>query len=215
MWKRVWDIYIADSEFRKYYTDRPTYDLTVIDKVPIKSKAGSLYIPPKNSRDSEGHFIAFENTDKYIVVFDPSYYAYPQFSNNPVLHNVIKVRSNKQLKRVSHHPQDLITGDTFCQTWSIAWLDKTLRSLVNNATTKSKSIDAIYQSVYKISHSKKFIEYMIHNENTKTFVSVIGESQRKFKVPESTCRINSVREFIQFSQHISRDDIARIMLNKT
>ena len=106
MWKHLWDIFIADGEFRHYYTKTPSYDLVLSDKTPIRRPKGTLYIPPKR-KGGEGHFIAYEMLADKIYIFDPSAYAYQQFSKNPGLAKSISIRSKKRILKLTKHPQDL------------------------------------------------------------------------------------------------------------
>lgn len=217
VWKHLWDIFIADSEFRKYYTNVPAYDLTMNDRSPISTNKGTLYIPPKNKRDPEGHFIAYEKIGREIHIFDPSSYAYQQFQNNPELERLVSIRSGKTIRKLKLHPQDACPGDTFCQTWSLGWLKSNLRSNVITASeskNKQKTIESLYTLIRKISRSKLFINYMTYKPNIPGFNKLIIQAMKKFNLPKSTSKINDVKEFIHFSQNISLSDISRIMLNE-
>jgi hypothetical protein len=203
MWKAIWDIFISDEVFREYYTDYPSYVLTIDDESRITSKKGTLYIPPKTNKDPEGHFIAFEKKGDSIEIFDSSACAYQQFSNNPVLAQCIANRSRKKVLKLTNHPQDLCPGDTFCQTWSIAWLTD-MRSLTD-AKTQEQAITAMYTIVNTIAHSQKFIDYMLYPPNTRQFNALIKSEQ----VPDSI--INNVYDFVLVSQKTRKEEIARIM----
>jgi hypothetical protein len=212
MWKKIWDIFISDVVFREFYTGHPSYDLVVSDTSKILANKGTLYIPPKNKRDSEGHFIAFEKKGKDIRIFDPSSYAYQQFQNNPFLELSIGLRSGKSVVKLTNHPQDYCEGDTFCQTWSIAWINDRTRKLTQ-PKNKTASIDSMYKIVRTISNSTEFIGYLLFQENLSKFNKIIKGIQKEFKVPDSTCIINDVSDFVFFSQNIKKEDIARILLN--
>jgi hypothetical protein len=213
MWKQLWDIFIADGAFRHYYTNYHSYDLTMNDTTPITNTKGTLYIPPKK-REKEGHFIAYQMLGSDIHIFDPSAYAYQQFANNPDLAQSIALRSGKKVVKLTNHPQDLCQGDTFCQTWSLAWLKPNLKHLTN-VRTMNNSINSIYTIVHTVSNNDKFIGYMLNPPNKTSFNKLIKKSQKEFKIPDSTCMINNVEEFVQFSQNITKNDIALIMMNKT
>lgn len=214
MWKQLWDIFIADGEFRHYYTNCPSYDLVIGNKTPILKTKGTLYIPPAK-KGREGHFVSFEMIGNSIHIFDPSAYAYQQFSNNPGLQNSISIRTGgKKVIKLTNHPQDLCEGDTFCQTWSLAWLKPNLRNLTK-ATTMNTSINSIYSIVHTVANNDKFIRYMLDPHNRRPFNKLVKDSQKYFKIPDSTCIINNVDDFVRFSQNISKDDISRIMMNRT
>ena len=213
MWKQLWDIFIADGEFRHYYTNYNSYDLVMNDNTPINNTKGTLYIPPKKG-EKEGHFIAYQMLGKDIHIFDPSAYAYQQFANNPGLAQSIANRSRKKVIKLTNHPQDLCEGDTFCQTWSLAWLKPNLKHLTN-VKTANNSINSIYNIVHTVANNSKFSEYMLNPENKASFNRIVKQSQKDFKIPDSTCIINNVENFVQFSKLISKDDIGRIMMNRT
>lgn len=206
MWKELWDIFISDGEFRHYYTNSPSYDLDVANKTPITKSKGTLYIPPKTQR-GEGHFIAYQMIGDKIEIFDPSAYAYQQFQNNPALQKSISDRSKKTMVQLNLHPQDVCIGDTFCQTWSLAWLDPKLK----HHTEGKNTVSSMFEIIHTISKSKKFEEYMLHNE--KQFDKIVHESRKKFDV--KICVINDTREFLDFSKKMSRDEVERIMMNRT
>lgn len=211
MWKQLWDIFISDGEFRHYYTKYKTYDLLLSETSPIRGAYGTLYIPPKK-REKEGHFIAYQIVEDSIRIFDSSAYAYQQFSNNPDLAESISRRSGKRVVKLTDHPQDLCEGDSFCQTWSLAWLTPSLKSKVK-AKTAHESISSIYDIVHSVAMSDKFVNYMLNPENKTSFNNLIKESQMAFKIAESTCIINNVNDFVRFSQSIPIDSIERIMMN--
>ena len=209
MWKHLWDVFMSDTEFRKYYTTKKVFDLTMQNTEPITGKKGTLYIPPLKKNGSEGHFLAFEITGKNIHIFD----GYAQFREILGLRESVSIRSKKIIKEFDNHPQDHCDGDTFCQTWSLAWLNNKLR-LLTKAKNENESKDAIYKIVNHISHSKKFIDYMMSNEKTFDKSKLFTFARTKFKVSPKTCKINNTKEFIEFSQKISKQDIAVIMENK-
>lgn len=217
MWKYLWDIFVADSAFRQFYTNVPSYDLVMNNRSPINANKGTLYIPPKTKRDPEGHFIAYEKVGNEIHIFDPSAYAYQQFQNNPELERLVALRSGKTVKKLRIHPQDTCPGDTFCQTWSLGWLKPNLRENVLTAgatRSKKKAIDTMLSLINKISSSSLFEDYMTYKPNIPKFNRLIRQAAVKFRVPASTSKIRNVRDFISFSQRISKEDVAKIMLNK-
>lgn len=163
MWKEIWDIFVSDTPFRQFYTNKKVYDLTLEKNntnTPIKTKAGTLYIPIDKF---QGHFLAFEQNNNKIHIFDPSRYGFAQFRDIPGLQQSVINRSKKTIETISNHPQDHCPGDTFCQTWSLAWLNNKLRPLTK-AKNKNESINAIYEIVRHISRSVKFVKYMLHNQ---------------------------------------------------
>ena len=213
MWKHLWDLFIADGEFRHYYTKTPSYDLVLSDKTLIKNTKGTLYIPPKK-KGGEGHFIAYQMIGDKIYIFDPSAYAYQQFSNNPGLAKSISVRSKKSVVKLTNHPQDLCQGDTFCQTWSLAWLNSNLRKFTN-AKNQNQAITSIYNIVHTVSNSNKFREYILYEKNKASFNKLVKEAQKKFSIPDSTCVIKDISDFYKFSKSITIHEISRIMMNST
>lgn len=213
MWKKTWDTFISDEVFRDYFTNRPSYDLVLSNNKPITNNRGTLYIPPKR-KNGEGHFIAYEMKGPSMIIFDPSAYAYQQFSNNPALAVSLENRSGKRVIKLDKHPQDFCPGDTFCQTWSIAWLKASMRRLTD-VKSMTGAINSLHRIVYTISHNQKFIAYMMNPPNRKKFNSIIRNYAKDFSIPESNSQIDNVKEFVKFSQTITKKDIARIMLNRT
>lgn len=214
MWKYLWDVFIADKVFRQFFSNVPSYDLTLNNRSPLTTNKGTLYIPPKTKRDPEGHFIAYEKVGSNIHIFDSSAYAYQQFQNNPELERLVANRSGKNVKKLNIHPQDVCPGDTFCQTWSLGWLRSNLRHLTENVNSKNMAINSMYELIRRISHSKLFVQYMTFQKNRVPFNRIIRRAAVKFKIPVSTVKIKNVRDFVLFSQKIQKEDVARIMLDR-
>lgn len=218
-WKHLWDLFIGDSVFREYYTDTPSYDLDmkrVTLRTKISKPKGTLYIGPTRKKGREGHFIGYEMNSGNIRIFDPSGFAYQQFSANSRLANSVAQRSGKSVIRLENHPQDICTGDTFCQTWSIAWLKPNMRKLTQGVNTANKSVTNMYTIVSTIANSAKFSQYM--RANAQTFDEFIRkECDAYFKTSGSRtswCSIKNTEDFITASKKITRQDIERIMHNR-
>jgi len=210
MWKELWDIFISDEAFREYYSETPSYDLTIKDTSPITHTKGTLYIPPAK-KGGEGHFIAYQMNKNTIEIFDSSAYAYQQFQNDPRLHQSIVNRSKKTMIKLNIHPQDLCIGDTFCQTWSLGWIKPKLRQFTENVKTQKGSIHSMYNIVHTVANSHKFSEYLMYNVNQ--FNKLVEQTRKKFDV--KICSINNILDFINFSKNITEEQIGLIMMNKT
>ena len=211
LWKHIWDIFISDETFRYYYTDTPSYDLDMKKSTlntPILRNRGTLYIGPQSSRDPEGHFIAYEKNSKEIKIFDPSSLVYQQFNNNPNLAVSVAHRSKRNVVKLKQHPQDLYTGDTFCQTWTIAWLKSKLRPLTH-VSSPCESVNSMFTIIKTISHSKKFTEYMLYPPNRINFNKLI----KRARVQHNSRELCDVVDFVRFTKSLKEQDIARIMKN--
>jgi len=217
LWKHIWDLVISEPKFREYFFHSgPSYDLTVNARTPILKKAGTLYIPPaRNNNEDEGHFIAYEIIGPKIYVYDSSRAAYQQFSNNPKLSRSIELRSGKKLVKLSHHPQDVCGEDTFCQTWSLAWLTPELRHLSLRKTSPRKTIERMYTIIRYISRKpafKKFImkykdDYTQWIHEARTNKSVLGHGDM------SKTDIKNIKSFIDYSHTMSERKLSEIMLD--
>lgn len=221
VWKKLWDFFTSDDAIREYIIGpRSTYTLNLNNTSPIIAPQGSLYIP---STGGEGHFIAYEFNGNKIRIFDSSGYAYQEFSNNPAIKNSIRKRSKRSIVNIRNNPQDICPGDTFCQTWSLAWLSPNLRNLTmlkRNTHTIDTAIDSMYTIIRNISRNREFLEWM--NGNKALYTKKIREkieSMTKNNVGDNkgvnvVCKeFNTTDKFLRFTQNIPKRYVAKIMLD--
>jgi hypothetical protein len=222
IWKELWDFFTSDDAIREYIIGpNSTYTLRLNSTSPIIAPQGSLYIP---STGGEGHFIAYEFNGNKIRIFDSSGYAYQEFSNNPRIKNSIRIRSNRSIININNNPQDICQGDTFCQTWSLAWLSPNLRKLTKlkkTTHTTASAINSMHTIIHNISRNRNFLEWMNANKvlYTTKIIEIIKKRTTKqvgaTKGVNLVCKeFNNTDKFLHFTQHIPKEYVAKIMLDK-
>ena len=221
VWKKLWDFFTSDDLIREYIIGPDsTYTLRLNSTSPITAPKGSLYIP---SSGGEGHFIAYEINGNKIHIFDSSGYAYQEFSKNPRIKNSIRIRSKRSIVNIANNPQDICPGDTFCQTWSLAWLSPKLRHLTKlkrNTHNTDNAIDSMYTIIHTISRNRQFLEWM--NVNRVLYTEKIREKIESMtaknvgdnKGVNLVCKeFNTTDKFLRFTQNIPKRYVAKIMLD--
>jgi hypothetical protein len=130
-WKQIWNDIISDIDFRNWfvgnngfyhlYKNNRVDDLSK-DTTPAQKNRGTLYMQfPGNY----AHFVAYKKQKNQITIFDPSYlsgtYAgcLPDFVDTIL--NKFKLPIHYEI--VFGTPQ-YHKNDSFCQTWSLAYLSK-------------------------------------------------------------------------------------------
>jgi len=204
-WKTLWDVFISDKEFRKYYTNtKGDYRVTNRTTKPIRQPSGTLLLPGTRS-SGEDHFVTYNMTPARITVFDPSDTSgtYGSYLNDRVKKRISKL-ANKPLYVNNRHPQ-CHSGDTFCQTWSLAWLRRNHHTHINESQTPSSSSVPLAMLVRRIASSTRFEEYMLANK--VQFQPIINKERVKNQLRPTL----SVEEFIRMSQHITSHQIKDIL----
>lgn len=201
-WKEIWSVFMADPEFREHYTG--THDFTVGKDISINRSQGTLRLPGTR-KSGEDHFIAFKKYTHHIEIFDPADTSgrYNSFLNDTVKYKIMKM-ANRSVRVVNWHPQ-CHDGDTFCQTWSLAWLKPSLRKYITTVKTKQDSIVNMYKLCSKIAKSRAFSQYMLDPGNVIPFQKLISKTCKEYKTPQM-----SVREFVDMSKNIKLRDIKEI-----
>jgi hypothetical protein len=203
VWKETWDVFVSDPEFRNYFLNGTSGDYTVRpnSRVRITKNFGTIRIPGGRSED---HFVAYRKSPNGgINIFDSADTSgrYNSFLSGDVIRSVARMASTNSVRLLPHHPQ-CHDNDTFCQTWSLAWLKPSLRKYVIGVRSPSKSAENIYKICHAIANSSKFAEYMRYNE--PAFTKVINKIHKKYRVQQTPM---AVEEFILNSKHISRANI--------
>jgi hypothetical protein len=202
-WKETWDVFISDPEFRNYFLNGTSGDYTVRpnSRVRITKKFGTIRIPGGRSED---HFVAYARSPNGgINIFDSADTSgrYNSFLSANVIQSVARMASANSVRLLPHHPQ-CHDNDTFCQTWSLAWLKPSLRKYVIGVRSPSKSAENIYKICHAIAKSQKFSQYMRYN--SEPFTKVINKIRKKYKLTDNPL---AVEEFIERSKHISHANI--------
>lgn len=211
LWKYTWNDILSDNAFREYMIDRPG-KMGFIDvvydehgKLGIDGKLGdfgSLYVEDmRPDYKGLGHFVAYEVQSGQMSVFDsakPTGARYSGWFNT----NEIKSALAKKYKVVvsigKMHPQ-ISNWDTFCQTWSLAYL----MDIPMNHIHIRNAREELFKIIKKIIQSPKFIEYVRANVNV--IQGWMDADARVHGVPPST-----VNEFIKFSKTLSLDEFKRL-----
>ena len=204
-WKTLWDIFISDVEFRKYYTKtKGDYRITNRATKPIRQPSGTLLLPGTRS-NGEDHFVTYTMTPTRITVFDPADTSgtYGSYLNANAKKKISEL-ANRPLYVNTRHPQ-CHSGDTFCQTWSLAWLRRRLHSYINESQTPSSSNIPIASLVRRIAKSSRFKAYML--ANMVQFQPIINKERRNKHLPPTL----SVEDFVHMSQHITAQQIKDIL----
>ena len=197
-WKTLWDWFISDPEFRQYFTNtNGDYKITSRTTERISKSSGTLVLPGTR-KSGEDHFVTYTMTPNLITVFDPSDTSgtYGRYLNENTKRKISQL-AGKPLIVDQRHPQ-CHSGDTFCQTWSLAWLRRNLKNYTSESRTPSMSSGTLSQLVQTIAHSTRFVEYMHFNE-------------KKFQKLISKERNMTVDQFIHISQHITPTHIRSIL----
>jgi hypothetical protein len=114
---------VNDRAFRQKFTGcKGDYDISKCRR--IVHPKGTLYVPLS---DDEGHFMAYEFVGSDVIrVFDP---AHPksQYGGHVDRTHISKL-SGRRVVVCKDHPQ-WHEEDTFCATWTLAWLRPDMRHL--------------------------------------------------------------------------------------
>ena len=132
----MWDFIVNDKTFRKRFTKCGEYS--------SNSSGGTLYI-----HGEEGHFVAYEVRDRTLYIFDSAAPSSPYASR--VTEDIVK----RKFVMIDCHPQ-MHKEDSFCQTWSLAWLTPDLRPLVTQVSTKAQSMRTLFTICKRILESECF-----------------------------------------------------------
>jgi len=128
--KTKWDNLVNDPAFRRKFTGcRGDYDISKCRRI-IHPK-GTLYTPVS---DEEGHFMAYEFIGSGVIrVFDPAH-TMSRYSGH-LDRNLISQLSGRRVVVCRDHPQKH-EEDTFCATWTLAWLRPDLRHLTVSSSQR-------------------------------------------------------------------------------
>ena len=214
LWKHIWDLVISEEKFRAKLLTGPTFTLNKhsFNNRKITAKKGSLYIEPSGENgDDEGHFVAYELSEKSITIFDPSGYAYQQFDKT--MAKKVSAMSGKKAILLNIHPQEICTGDTFCQTWSLAWLNSKLREKTVGLQSPKDAIKSMYKIVTTIIKSPKFTGFILkHKSDIDSWITEARTKGKKyFNMNMTNTMIANCEDFIHFSRQVDKNDIEYIM----
>jgi hypothetical protein len=196
LWKSVWDFVLNDPEFRLQFTGGGDYKISECggSRNSIKHEKGTIYISDPNVTDGQGHFISYEMKNGKIHIFDSASPGgqYGEWATLPILRRIAK-RAGKEFVLLPNHPQ-VHEEDSFCQTWSLAWLSP-MRKYTLNVKTPSQGIERLYIICKMIINDYRFEEYVMkHRMNIRQYI--INE---KMKNPA----FKTAKGFINYSRDMT------------
>jgi len=181
LWKMVWDFVMNDKSFRKKFTRGGEY--TAHDTL-LKTH-GTIYI---GDSSDEGHFIGYEIVNGNLFIFDPATPGHKHSKWIQVLEQPYTL--------VACHPQ-VHDEDSFCQTWSLAWLTKEFRPLVEK--------NAIFTICQRIVHDERFVKFVTtkkdFQEHLDQCIKDVKLKRPAFDTPET---------FLKFSDEMTLEMFTRI-----
>lgn len=206
VWKDTWDYILNDTEFRSKYTCGGEYSIAVRGgrRNAIKHLKGTIQITD-DEYPTEDHFIAYEMKNGVIHIFDSAESGgqYGEWASLPILKRIAK-RAGKDFVIVPHHPQ-IHEEDTFCQTWSLAWLSE-LRKLTENVKTGKQGMSRLYRVCKTIINDSRFTNFVMEHE------SDISTHIRTFMREEDVhgTSFKTASGFLRYSQSMTPDQFRTI-----
>jgi hypothetical protein len=189
LWKGIWDYILNNPEFRTLYTCGGDYTIAARggSRNAITHERGTIQIKDAEYPEEE-HFIAYEIKNGKMHIFDSaaSEGKYGSWASLPILRRLAK-RAGKNFVMIPHHPQ-VHEEDSFCQTWSLAWLSE-LRKLTENVKTGNQGIGRLYRICKTIINDPRFTEFIMKHEGDihayiLTFMREEKIKNTSFKTPE-------------------------------
>ena len=125
----------------------------------ISVGSGTIYIKDPRISD-EGHFISYRRTPTKIVLFDPAppQGTYGEWANQRVI-DYIRSNTDSPVSMKQYHTQHH-KEDTFCATWSLAWLDPTMKKFTKNVMTGNTGIKNIFHICQQIARKPDFRQHV-------------------------------------------------------
>jgi hypothetical protein len=174
-WKYMWNDILSDPDFRCWFTNKKAcgyYQLKknkkIEDETPknaLKNK-GTFYM----KFDQLGHYVAYEIKKDSINIFDSSHSTGNEFGIYsdclPDFIETIKKNFSPNIKFIEKFgtPQ-ILKGDSFCQTWSLAYLLGKPTQDIMSKINKDNRIEILYKLCKKIISSKVFEEICLTQQD--------------------------------------------------
>jgi hypothetical protein len=165
-WKYMWNDILSDPDFRYWFTGKTGggyYQLFKDGKIKnetpkgASTKKGTFYMKFGNL----GHYVAYEKKEKGILIFDSSHSLGNESGRYsgclPGFIDTIEENFSPNIKFEEKFgtPQTL-KGDSFCQTWSLAYLMGASTQKIMKEITPNNKIDILYKLCKKIINSPVF-----------------------------------------------------------
>ena len=173
-WKYMWNDILADPDFRYWFIGKSGggyYQLFKDGKIKndtpkgASTKKGTFFMKFGNS----GHYVAYEKKVKNILIFDSSHSLGDEHGRYsgclPDFIGTIEKNFSPNIKFVEKFgtPQTL-KGDSFCQTWSLAYLMGASTQKIMKEITPNNKIEILYKLCKKIINSPVFEEICLTQE---------------------------------------------------
>ena len=167
-WKKMWNDILSDPDFRYWFIGKSGggyYQLFKDGKIKndtpkgAPTKKGTFYM----KFGKAGHYVAYEKKEKSILIFDSSHSIgneHGRYSGClPDFMKTIEKKFSPNIKFVEKFgtPQTL-KGDSFCQTWSLAYLMGASTQKIMKEITLTNRIQILYKLCRKIIDSPIFEE---------------------------------------------------------
>jgi hypothetical protein len=157
-WKYRWDLVMNDKTFRIARTGTADYTCnyrTGFGNNKISGTSGTIYIKDPAIGD-QGHFIGYRRNANKIVLFDPAppEGTFGAWANQTVI-NYIKANTGMPVSIEKYHTQHH-KEDTFCATWSLAWLDPNMKNFTTKVTNGTSGIKNSFHICQKIASKADF-----------------------------------------------------------
>ena len=175
-----------------------------LPKFDVKKQKGSILIKGGGKED---HWVCFRIKGDVLKIFDPadtsgSYDAY--FPKR--YQKLLSLITGKRVITSQSHPQ-CTPGDTFCQTWTIARLNSNLKQFTKYKPQSKASLDTrlrasvplMYNIIYKIAHSQKFVDFLKKQDVHAKFKKIFDKSRAYYKL---SVVHDSVDYFVALSKRI-------------
>jgi hypothetical protein len=176
------------SGFVKKNPTYVSYQKRRLRKFDTSKLKGSILIKGGGEED---HYVSFRIKGAVLKIFDPADTSGRYDSYFPVRYRkILSIITGKRVVLSERHPQ-CTPGDTFCQTWTVARLNSSLKQYTKYTPRKSSpiatrlksSVPHMYNIVHAIAHSPKFLEYLSKPDVHAKFNKIFKKSRMYYKLP--------------------------------
>lgn len=179
------------SDIDKFVKKHTKFVMSLRRRLPkfnVTKPKGSILI--KGGGD-EDHYVSFTIKGSVLKIFDPADTSGRYDSYFPRMYQkILALLTGKHVVVSQRHPQ-CTKGDTFCQTWTIARLNSSLKQYTKytplakspHATRLKGSVPNMYTIVSKIAHSSKLSAYLSKPDVHATFNKIFRESRTYYQLP--------------------------------
>jgi hypothetical protein len=168
-WKNMWSDIISDPDFREWISGKTASGYYQLYKnTKIKNETPGKKTPKKGTFYMKfgklGHYVAYEIKKNSILIFDSSHSTGSDYGLYrdclPDFMKTIQRHFSKNIEFVEKYgtPQ-VLPGDSFCQTWSLAYLLGTPTQSIMSKLNSNNQIEILYEICSKIIATPVFKEF--------------------------------------------------------